>query len=281
MSIDDRARAATAELQDTTLGAALPPVSVIMRAQTQRRRARLGLLVAVCAGLAIAALLPATRSAVAPSAPSAPSPGPTASASFGLACRLPGITCSDGRITVSGQLPSPVSFIPTPGLNTDDIAPGDSMVALRRIQGGRPSGVTVFEGPTPVEGTRDRAVAALTGANASTTATWLATLPFVQPTTPEETSVGGLHAYRVDVTLRPGAATPGFALGSAAALTFITDGGLGDGTMTAVSHQLKNTRYYLVDVPHHGLVVIWVWAIDGTVADLGSMTALVDSIRFG
>ena len=281
MSIDARARSAVVELRDTAQRLALPTPSDVTRASARRRRARITMLAATCVGIVGVGLMSGSRIGASPDVHPASTPTPTVSATFGLACQLPGVTCSDGRIRAAGLLALPVSFAPLPGMNTDDISPGGSTLELRRTTAGRTSGVTVFERPVAVDGSPDRVVRSLDGTDAAKAGVWLATRPFVRPTTPQVTEVGGLRAYRVDVSLRSGAVLPSFAHGSSAALTFITAGGFGTGTTAAVAPELRDTTYYLVDVPGHGLLVIWVWSVDGSAQDVAWMSSLVSTIRFG
>lgn len=281
MSVDERGQSAVLELSAATRAISLPRVSDVRGSSMRRQRARVGSTAVVCAALLSVGLLSATRITAATEAPPASVPTPTASATFGLACQFPGISCSAGRIRASGDLLVPLSFVPTAGLNTDDIAPGGTSLTVRRTQGGRVSGITVLERPVAVDGVNDRDVVALLGADAATTASWLATRPFALPTAAQPTEVGGLPAYRVDLTLRPGADLPSFALGHAAGVTFVTVGDAGRDATTAVSQELSHTTYYLVDLPGHGLVVTWVWSIGGSADDVASMGELVRSLRFG
>jgi hypothetical protein len=115
-------------------------------------------------------------------------------------------------------------------------------------------------------------------ANAQRAAAWLSTRPFVQPTTPRPVTVGGYPAYQVDVSVRPGVTLPSMDQTGRTAFTFAAC----DHTSAsiAVSEHEVGTRYYFVDVPNDGLVLVWV-ASDGAASDVTSLPPLVDTLRFG
>lgn len=215
-----------------------------------------------------------------PSPASSPPTAPVQVAELGLACRMPGITCGQGRIRVAGPMSVPVSFVPVAGVDTDDIAASRWGVEVRRTEGSQISGLRVVESPVAADGTT-RGVRALVGAGARRLARWLSTRPFVAPTTPEAITLDGVHGYRVAVRLREGAVLPGFDESRSAGVTFLNHGRTGRGETTSVSNRARSSYYYLLDLPGHGVVLVWVWTWDGGSQDLAAMDAMVESVRFG
>lgn len=273
MSLDLRARTATHDLEGALVGRA-PTSQDIARRGRARRRLRVGSVAAVTAAVLAGGLMVSTRTTTQP----LPSPvvTPTASPTFGMGCQMPAVSCSDGRISVG--LPIPMSFAPVARLDTDNIGIGVSNFQVRLA--GRPSwtGMDVYVAPSPVDGTRDRPVAALLHADAHQVAEWLSTRPFLARTVPRPTALGGLVAWRVTATLDTNATLPTVMYDQPAAMTF--NSGNGDGAESAASEQLRTTYYYLLDVPGRGLVVVWVWNRDGRQDDLDAMDAMVASLRF-
>ena len=279
MSIDARGRLAVTELREAAEHQSVPTLSDIARAGARRRQRRAGAVAAVCAGLLLAGIAVSGRLTASPDL--RPVTPPTPSPSFGLACRAPGISCADGRLRVFDVLPVPISFIPIGGVNTDDITPANATLQINRNVGTRSSGVIVFEHPTPIDPRTSAPAAGLAGSGAADAAAWLAGLPFVAPTTVRSVVVGGHAGYRVDVTLREGATLTAFKAGQAAQFTFVTGHTSGLDWSAAVSASLRSSTYYLVDVPGHGLVVLWVWTWQGSASDVDALTPLIDSIQFG
>jgi len=281
MSIDARSRVAVAELREAAERQRVPAVSDIARAGARRRRRRAGAATTVVVGLLIVAVVGSGRFMASPDVRPVTPPTPTPSPSFGLACRAPGISCADGRLRVFDVLPVPISFVPIGGVNTDDITPANATLQINRNIGSRSSGVIVFEHPTAIDPSTGAPATALAGSGAAGAAAWLAGLPFVAPTTVRSVVVGGHAGYRVDVALREGATLSAFKAGQAAQFTFVTGHASGLDWSAAVSESLRSSTYYLVDVPGHGLVVMWVWAWQGTASDVDALTPLIDSIQFG
>lgn len=282
-SIDARADAATDELRAAVAGRS-PAVSDIARASRSRRSARVAVTAAATVAVVLGGLAFGTRAVrgVDPTPVETPvvTPTPSPTPVRGLACQLPGVRCRGSEMRVAGILAVPVTVVPAPGVDTDDVSPGRSNIEFRRKQGATTSGLTVFEAPQPVDGGRDQVVAAW-GRSAYEAALWLSGRSFIESTRPTRTAVGGLDAWRVVARLRPGAPLPSFALGYPAALTFLNGDGFGTGGSTVVAERLPVSYYYLVDVPAHGVVVLWVWSWQGDQPDVDAMDVMVHSLRFG
>jgi ABC-type amino acid transport substrate-binding protein len=279
MSIDERGRLAVAELRDSIRLDGVRPSSDVVRASIHRRRRRGAGLVGVCAGLLLVGLVGSGRLAASPTPGPAATPTPTVS--LGLACVTPGLSCAGGRIRVfDTALPVPVSFVPITGTNTDDITPSNNTVQISGTTGTHATGLTIFERPVPVDPRTSRMSPNLDGGSADVAAAWLSRLPFVASTILEPVTVGGYAGYRVDVALREGAELSDFKAGEPAAFTFVNGGTTGLDWTAAVSRSLSRSSYYLVDIPDHGLVVLWAWAWQGSAGDVAGLTPLVDSIRF-
>jgi hypothetical protein len=201
---------------------------------------------------------------------------PSPSARGSDACQNPGITCLGGG-RLRAALPVPVTLAQPDGF---DATQTWHLIGRDSVEGYRldvdNTGVTVMEGAVPVrdDGTWTRDPAA--GTTATSVAQWLANRPFLQNAQLIQTVVGGLPAWRVTGSLRPGAPLPASKSPFAVAPTFRAD------EATAGYATNLTGDYTVLDVPGAGLTVIWSWTTspgDPTVVQ-GSQST-VDALSFG
>jgi hypothetical protein len=289
MSIDERARAATDELRTATAsGVHMATISEIEKASASRRRTRAALAAATAVvvlggawGLSLdrgrAAGDPAGPGTVSPSGPATRTgvPQPTRTGPFAL-CSFDHVTCLGGR-TVRADLPAPVTVVLPVAFQTDMAEAHATVFEVFGDVPGEMSGVAVLEDATPSAPHDPSTPDPTGGSTAEAASRWLASRPFIQPTTPQRLVLDGLTAYRVHVVLRPGTRLVGTPKeGEPTAATFAS----GKDSWSAVSSSLSDTTYYLLDVPGGGLTVVWSWSF-GPATNESVRTAYVKSMRFG
>ena len=287
MSIDDRARSAAGELRASTAGGVrMATMSELDKTSTQRRRARAvaaattALIVAVGVGaLALSQSNPTAR----PGGKDPLTTGSatsTGSADAGLAiCSVEHVTCLGGR-TIRADIAVPVTVTLPTTITGDEIQTTGTEVEVyvdSRSSTGN-SGVTVLESAHATKADNPSTTDASAGTTAAAAAAWLASRPFVLPTTPVRTTVGGLPAYRVHIVLKPGSRLVGPVKGdgSPSAATFAS--GV---SWSALTESLNDSTYYLLDLPHAGLTVVWSWTFEPSAQDTRAHEAYVQAMHFG
>ena len=285
MSIDDRARSATGELRAATAGGVrMATMTELEKTSTHRRRTRAAAAataVIVAVGVGAVAL---TRSNLT-ARPGDTDPVTSVSASLSsppttrmTICAFDRITCLGGR-TVRANIAVPVTVNLPTSITSDDnqTTPTafESYVDSHSNMG--LSGVTVLEKATATTADNPSTRDPSAGSTAAAAAAWLATRPFIQRTTPVPTTVAGLPAYRVHVVLKPGARLTGVAKADESSAATFASGE----SWSAVTQSMNDSTYYLLDLPHGGLTVIWSWTFGSTAEDAAAREAYVRALRFG
>ena len=114
-------------------------------------------------------------------------------------------------------------------------------------------GITIVEGARAVTYDDTWEADPSAGTDAPSVARWLADRPFFSDAVTTRITVGGLPAWRVTPTMRPGADLP-VSKGVPAAPTFA-----GNGASMGSGPDLDG-EYVILDVPGAGLTVIWTWS---------------------
>ena len=272
MSIDERGRAAAAELRRVTAGVA-DPASMLKALHRRRRSRTIGaavVAVVACVAVAIAVLVartqtgnrgfqPATQHTTHRTTP----PGKRCGAY---------VTCLGGRRFVV-NLRVPVTLtLPTDFNRRLNVSGPHNVEAYLSHPFG--TGVSVMEGAVPVKydgsWTRDPQA----GRTATSVAHWLSARPFLTNTAVNRVSVGKLAGWRVTGDLKRGAALPATKHIGWVAPTFATD----DSTMGYRPGLIG--AYTLVDVPGAGVTVIWSWSANGK-SPVPDDRRFVDGLSFG
>jgi hypothetical protein len=285
MSIDARARAAAGELRAATAeGVRMATMTEIDKESTSRRRTRsiaaVTTAVVVVAGLGAVAL---TRSGSTPRpggtdpvASVSGSPTPQAAGAMPI-CSFDGITCLGGR-TVRADLVAPVTVTLPSSITGDDAQTTGTEfeVYVDSHSNSGVSGVTVLEGAVPTQADDPSKPDPTASTTAKAAATWLAARPFVQPTTPVRTTLDGVPAYRVHVVLKPGSRLTGPGKANESSASTFSSGE----SWAAVTASMHDATYYLLDLPHVGLTVVWSWSFGGSPEDRAAQDAYVHALRF-
>jgi hypothetical protein len=292
MSIDARGRDAARELRSATLGGTrMATITDLEKTRAQRGRTRtvlaattamaviggFGALVLVRTGPADKAVVPAVSAAAStPASSQSPSPGTaTPNADAMAICSIDRISCLGGR-SLRVDLPAPITVTLPPGVHTDGAQTASTSFELY-AGGGAPNGVTVLEQASATAADAPSTADPTAGTSAQSAAAWLASRPFVSPTKVEATTLGGLPAFRVHVVLRPGAKLSGQSkIAGPTAATF-TSGHY----WSAVSAELRDATYYLVDLPNGGLTVVWSWSTGAPTDGRAAREAYVAALHFG
>jgi len=285
MSIDDRARSAAGELRAATAGGVrMATMTEIEKTSTHRRRTRTvaaattALIVAI--GVGAVALTQSNPTARPADPVSTVSPSPTGSADTRLAvCSFEHITCLGGR-TIRAEIAVPVTVtLPTTITGDDAQTTGTELEAYVDSHSNMGlSGVTVLESAVATKADSPSTADRSSGTTAASAAAWLASRPFVLPTKPVMTTVGGFPAYRVHVVLKPGARLVGPAKGDGAPTAATFASGV---SWSAASESMNDSTYYLLDLPHAGLTVVWSWTFGSSPEDAAAREAYVQALHFG
>jgi hypothetical protein len=140
------------------------------------------------------------------------------------------------------------------------------------------SGLNVFEHAHAVRSDDISEADPSGGTTAREMARWIATRPFVAPTSVTRTSVGGRPAWRVVATLRPGARlTSTWDAGRIAPLLFDIPPA-GSWLSGSVLGEMT-----LLDLPGGGVTAIWSWSNTGDLAaaTADDVHAFIAQLRFG
>ena len=272
MSIDERGRAAAAEIRRAS-ASGVDPTTILTALHRRRRHRTVGTLVAaVAACLAIVAALLVAHNQVTKRG-SEPATPPTTHRTTppGRQCGAL-VTCLGGRRYVI-DLRVPVTTTLPANFKRDFHAAGPHLLEAYRKHFNA-TGVSVMEDATPVKydgsWTRDPEA----GRTAASVAHWLATRPFLTNTTVNRVRVGRLAGWQVKGDLKPDAALPASKIIGSVAPTFAADDGT-DGYRPGLTGD-----YTLVDVPGAGVTVIWSWSFNGE-STLRGNQAFIDGLSFG
>jgi hypothetical protein len=279
MSIDERGRAAAAELRRATAGGT-DPASMLKALHRRRRNRTVGsvaVAVAACVAVAIGLLVAHGQTSNRGSQPATQHSTHQRHSTHqttppGKRCGAY-VTCLGGRRFVV-NLRVPVTLtLPTNFNRKMNVAGPHNLEAYISHPFG--TGVSVEENAVPVKydgsWTRDPAA----GNTAESVAHWLSTRPFLTDTTLNRVSVGNLSGWRVTGDLKRGAVLPATKHIGWVAPTFADeDGG------TAGYRPGLTGAYTLVDVPGAGVTVIWSWSANGK-SPIPDDHQFIDGLSFG
>lgn len=273
MSIDQVARRAGADLRTSVLHDLDVDAAFATLEGTWRRRRRARVLTA---GLTVAAAATAVLALWPFPGPNATTPHPTGTeTSYCLGTKhvtCPAVDVVQVKATVPYDVHLPKAFVGDPGVSR---APG-VVDFYQRAPGvsGSPAGVTVLSGVDPARSTEHLAARQL--------AHWVAGRRFIAPTEVEPTTVDGLPAWRVDVTLRSGEPRSQGSWCNSIEFECRTLLRLDDGSTDWETGPRRGVvgSYVFVDVPGPHTVAIWSWAAEGNTQALGVNDELIGSLRF-
>ncbi len=285
MSIDDRARSAADELRAATAGGVrMATMTELDKTSTHRRRARAvaaattAVVVAVCIGAVAVTQSHQTARPGDSDAVATVSTSPTGPAGARLAiCSFEHVTCLGGR-TIRADIAVPVTVTLPSTITGDDMQTTGTQVEAYVDSRSNSSGVTVLESAHATKADNPSTPDASAGTTAATAAAWLASRPFAQPTKPVRTTIGGFLAYRVHIVLKPGSRLVGPAKGDASPTAATFTSGV---SWSAVSASMNDSTYYLLDLPHAGLTVVWSWTFGSSAEDAAAREAYVQALHFG
>ncbi|MEO6512890.1 MAG: hypothetical protein ABIO16_17970 [Nocardioides sp.] len=273
MTVDDLARRAGADLraavEENHVEVVEHRLSVIPTAY--RRRRRHAVATVASAAVAVAALgvggvwLQSVTDGTAP-APSSPAPSNLSDAcakAVALTCR------ADGGFAVHAAVPYSFEVPPSFGFPATDYSP--DLVDL--VQDSGEAGVAIMEDPRPQGDARPGDAQAL--------ATWIATRPYLEASTPYAVDVDGLRAWKVDARLLGDAVVPrkvrcNQVQSKCHALLVLNHVGWQVGVWRGMV-----TGFSVVDLPQGHTMVIWQWAFDPDQAALRANDAVVAGLRLG
>jgi hypothetical protein len=274
MSIDSVGRAAAADARRKATRE-VDPTMMLQRLHRTRRTRMVGWAVAAAAVIAAGAIVLVNSGVLAGDHSPQPAsrPHPTATAS---ACPV-NVTCLGGnRYRMNMQVPMVITLPANFGPLFNTISTQSEETYRTNLDA---TGVTVFENAVPIKYDNTWTPDQAAGTTAASMAAWLAHRPFFDHTTITTVTVGGRPAYRITAQFRPGAATPATWTGDphVAPIFAVPAGGF---TTAAWTNTTIAAEFYLLNLPHNGVTVIWSWSQNGS-SQLVANRPFIDTLSFG
>lgn len=273
MSIEELARAASADLRTHTSANPEAGLEAVLVTHTRRRRqSRVVMSLAVVTAVAVAwwggASFGGHATSHEPIAPILPVPDQAV-------CRSPMVECRGDRTYVFA-LTVPVTWHVPRGFGVDSGA-GATTGMVESYSRSQNSGVTVLEGVTAPSRTGESASPHGGPATPRGFVQWLAARPFLAASTPRRTTIDRRSGWQVRVSLKP----------RAGAGQDRCAGGVGYPCHPLTFQDLRTTTgiwgdmtadYTVFDLPGSGTAVVWSWAFGHDRAALARNRTVVDGI---
>lgn len=271
MSLDELARAAAADLRQST-SRSLDPDDMLQRLHRARSRRAAAALAGLVAVVAVVVLV---GGAVAVGDRADAPPAETRHKVVRLpsdVCDQAAVTCLGGRV-VRVRLATPLT-VRIPDTFQPQVVVSPRVAEFYRADVFT-TGVTVVQRAVPMryDASWERDVTA--GTTAKSMAEWLAGRSFLTDTSLTRRSAGGRTAWEVTGSYRSGAELPALKDGVKVAPTFS-----GGHAKMAYAPNLAGS-YTLVDQPGGGVTVIWSWVSGSAPPDLPGNQVMVDEILAG